>query len=71
MEDLIKALQILLKYGNPKYPTVCEHDILYIVDIDASMISQTDKEELEQLDFLIDENGLGNGEIYSYRFGSA
>ena len=39
MEDLIKALQILLKYGNPKYPTVCEHDILYIVGIDLEKIS--------------------------------
>jgi len=30
MDDLIKALQILRKYGNPKYPTHCEHDTLYI-----------------------------------------
>lgn len=30
MEDLIKALQIFMKYGNPAYPFHCEHDILYI-----------------------------------------
>ena len=30
MENLIKALQILLKYGNPKRPTHCEHDELTI-----------------------------------------
>lgn len=32
MEDLIKALQIMLKYENPKYPTICDFDILYITD---------------------------------------
>lgn len=30
MKDLVKALQILLKYGNPRNPLHCEHDILYI-----------------------------------------
>ena len=30
MKNLIKALQIFLKYGNPKWPTHCEHDNLYI-----------------------------------------
>ena len=34
MEDLIKALQILLKYGNPSYPTHCEHDELRVHGID-------------------------------------
>lgn len=33
MEDLIKALQIFLKYGNPDYPTYCLYDELW-VDID-------------------------------------
>lgn len=28
MEDLIKALQIFLKYSTNKYPTHCEHDVL-------------------------------------------
>ena len=30
MEKLIEALQIFLKYGNPDYPTHCEHDELTI-----------------------------------------
>ncbi len=38
MEDLIKALQIFLKYGNKNYPTFCEYDILY-VDVDPSVVS--------------------------------
>ena len=68
MEDLIKALQILLKYGNPKYPTVCEHDILYIVGIDLEKISIEDITELENLGFIIN---IKEFEIYSYKFGSA
>ena len=68
MEDLIKALQILLKYGNPKYPTVCEHDILYIVGIDLKKISIEDITELENLGFIIN---IKESEIYSYKFGSA
>ena len=68
MEDLIKALQILLKYGNPKYPTVCEHDILYIVGIDLEKISIEDINELENLGFNIN---IEESEIYSFKFGSA
>ena len=30
MDDLIAALTILRKYGNPQWPTHCEHDILYV-----------------------------------------
>jgi len=30
MEDLIKALQILLKYGNLRNPSHCEHDYFYV-----------------------------------------
>ena len=68
MEDLIKALQILLKYGNPKYPTVCEHDILYIVGIDLEKISIEDITKLENLGFIIN---IKESEIYSFKFGSA
>ena len=34
MKDLIEALTILLKYGNPAHPTHCEHDELTICGID-------------------------------------
>lgn len=50
MEDLIKALQIFLKYGNKNYPTFCEHDILY-VDVDPSVVSDEDKKVLDELGF--------------------
>ena len=54
MEDLIKALQIFLKYGNPSRPFQCEHDILYI-NIDPELVSDQDKEELDNLRFFLDE----------------
>ena len=39
LNDLIDALQILLKY-NPdnKYPTHCEHDVLQICDVDPKVV---------------------------------
>lgn len=68
MEDLIKALQIFLKYGNPKWPTYCEHDVLTIVDIDPSIVSEQDKEELSQLGFFVSKEE----ECFkSFKFGSA
>ncbi len=70
MSDLIKALQILLKYGDPEYPTHCEHDILIIVGIDPSQVSDQDKNTLRELGF---NSGNQNGELcfYSYKYGSA
>ena len=79
MEDLIKAFQILLKYGNPKYPTHCEHDELNILGIDPEKISDEDKKELENLGIIIqiegiydDENGYmpEESKIYSFKYGS-
>ena len=66
MEDLIKALQIFLKYANPKWPTNCEHDVLY-VDVDESKVSEDDLAKLADLGFLVDEE---EGGFISYRFGS-
>ncbi len=66
MEDLIKALQIFLKNGNPHNPTHCEHDELTIVDISKEQVSDDDLKTLESLGFFYD------GEYFkSYRFGSA
>lgn len=69
MEDLIRALQIFLKYGNPRRPTYCSHDEeLSIVDINPEEVSKEDKLELEKLGFLVDES---NEYFLSFRFGSA
>ncbi len=65
MEDLIAALQIFLKYGNPKYPTHCSHDLLTICGIDADTVSATDVAELEKLGFYKDYDNF-----YSTHFGS-
>ena len=68
MEQLIKALQIFLKYGNPTYPTHCEHDYLY-VSISPDLVSEEDKKELDTLGFFVDEEYGGEG-FGSFRYGS-
>lgn len=67
MKDLIKALTIFFKYGDPYSPTHCEHDELYIM-IDPADVSREDKEKLKELGFEESDNGES---FSSYRFGSA
>ena len=68
MEDLIKALQIFLKYGNPQYPTNCSHNTLIIYNIDPNDVSMEDKEKLDELGFFVSEE---YNCFTSFRFGSA
>lgn len=68
MDDLIKALTILRKYGNPNYPTHCEHDVL-TVGIDPADVSEEDLAELDELGFHPSDEYPDCFE--SYRFGSA
>jgi hypothetical protein len=70
MKDLIEALTILLKYGNPDYPTHCEHDTLYICGIDPRDVSKEDIEKLDKLGF-ISTKEFGENQFKSFRFGSA
>jgi len=65
MKDLIKALTIFLKYTDTKYPTHCEHDILYIGDVLYKDVSDKDRNELDKLGFFEYEDGFA-----SYRYGS-
>lgn len=65
MKDLIEALTILLRYGDPRNPTYCEHDELTIC-IDPSLVSAADKARLDELGVFED------GECFkSFRYGSA
>jgi len=68
MNDLIEALQIFLKYGNPTYPTHCEHDVMWISEIAPKDVSAEDKERLDQLGFFVSEH---DNCFKSYKFGSA
>jgi hypothetical protein len=70
MDDLIKALQILRKYGNPDYPTHCEHDTLYICGIDPLRVSIEDVAELNRLGFPVTSE-FGAPQFYSHKYGSA
>lgn len=65
MSDLIEALQIFLKYGNPKYPTHCNHDEL-IVNINPTLVSEEDLDKLERLGFY----PVSQDCFHSFRFGS-
>lgn len=70
MNDLIEALQILSKYGNPMRPTHCEHDVLTITpEINPESVSEEDKQQLEKLGFFV-SNDYGDNLFKSYRFGS-
>jgi len=80
MKNLIKALQILLKYGNPKYPTHCTHDELIIVGIEPEKISKEDVKKLDDLGFIVqiegsyceeDDYEVEESKIFSFRYGSA
>jgi len=69
MKDLIEALGIFLKYGNPHNPTHCEHDV-FMVAIPPSEVSDQDLKRLEALGF---DKSIESGDacFISYRFGSA
>jgi len=66
MSDLIKALQIFIKYGDPYAPTHCEHDVLTVC-INPEDVSEQDKLELDKLGFFVGEYDC----FQSFRFGSA
>jgi hypothetical protein len=70
MNDLIEALQILSKYGNPDHPTHCEHDVLFISpEISPILVSDEDINKLEELGFFVSVE-YGEELFESYRFGS-
>jgi len=69
LKHLIEALQILLRYGNPSYPTHCEHDELTICGIDPGDVSASDIDRLDELGFFI-SNTYGDEVFISFRFGS-
>jgi len=70
LSELIEALQIFLKYGDPSCPTHCEHDIMIICGIDPKDVSVEDKVKLDKLGFNYGDQ-YGTECFYSYKFGSA
>ena len=70
MKDLIEALTIMLKYGNPHAPTSCGNATLEIsLDIDPESVSADDLKRLEELDFFPGSQEEHEGGFISYRFG--
>lgn len=70
MKDLIEALTIFLKYGNPRNPTHCEHDVLTICGIDPEKVTDEDKKKLDKLGFIVSDEDSDPCFI-SFRYGSA
>ena len=66
MNDLIEALKIFAKYGDPYSPTHCEHDELMVM-IDPADVSPEDLARLDDLGFEPNEYET----FSSFRFGSA
>ena len=66
MKDLIEALTILSKYGDPYSPTHCAHDELFVM-INYEDVSAEDRKRLGELNF----NESEHGTFRSYRFGNA
>ncbi len=64
---LIEALQIFSKYGDPQWPTHCEHDTLSICGVGIDKVSKEDLDRLEHLGFKFYEEDEC---FISYRFGS-
>ena len=70
MENLIKALTIMLQYGNPEYATHCIHDNLLInCEINPDIVSPHDLDQLEKLGFSVTEE-FGEKQFCSYKYGS-
>ena len=64
MKDLIEALKLLwpcLKDPNTKWPTACEHDMLYICGIIMDKVDAVLVHKLAKLDFM-----PGSDEDYRY-----
>jgi hypothetical protein len=66
MLNLIEALTIFAKYQNLDYPTMCEHDVLYVVGITEEEVSVEDRARLDALGFIPGDEGW-----MSFRYGSA
>ena len=68
MKDLIEALTIFSKYTETEWPTNCEHDELFIMDVSRLDLTEEEHARVLDLGFMWDEDD----EVYSsFRFGSA
>lgn len=68
MSELIKALQIFLKYKDVRCPTHCEHDVLCIMGVTKDEVSAEDALALDAAGFFWNEE---YDRWASFRYGSA
>ena len=73
MNDLIKALTILCKYGDgdAHSPSHCEHDVFMLAGagVNPDDVSEEDLKTLEDLGFMVSSQ-YGEKCFMSFRFGS-
>ena len=67
MKDLIEALTIFAKYTDDEHPTICAHDMLYVL-VDPAQVTAEDRTRLEALSFI---PHYRDNNFFSPRFGSA
>lgn len=66
LSKLIAALQIFLKYGDMRYPTHCEHDVLMVL-VDPQKVGEDDIVALKRLGFIAD---YGESRFNAYGYGA-
>lgn len=67
MEDLLKVLNILVKYSKADLPTHCEHDELWFSTVEKDKVSKEDIRKLDKLGVFWSES---DETFKSFRFGS-
>lgn len=67
MQDLVKALNIFVKYSHNQYPTHCENYELKVTAVTPDEVSEEDTKELAELGFFVHDT---EDCFVSYRFGS-
>ena len=66
MNDLIEALKLLwpcLENPNTKWPTACEHDVMYICGVDMSKVDAALVRKLDVLGFFPGSEGDCVGDV--------
>jgi len=69
MKDLLEAIKIFLKYGNPDRPFNCTHDTLVVWGIPPCTVSKADIKRLDQLGFFVSDDD-GEECFKSFKYGS-
>lgn len=68
LSEIVEILQIVLKYGDTLWPTICVRDKPWICNVDVEAITAEDRVRLEELGLRYND---ADKSYTSYAFGSA